>query len=198
MVLRGSNGGIHRPARECRPSVNWKRNPIRWESRPSTSGLVPSGPRRDFRAPRSRSWIRLWARLSIKRSKPTKATQVDVIGFSTGSLVMLAYLSGEQNTPSPFQTTRQAQHSKGCRGSRFLWDLNIWTQGRDDLRGIDPLPFVRPVVHGRRPECFAEVGPFAGECNAVALQAGPGRSPGGGGYLGQAPTICGMATECPA
>jgi uncharacterized protein (TIGR03437 family) len=91
-----------------------------------------------------------------------KATQVDVIGFSTGSPVIRAYLSGKQNAPGVFQppgehTIRKAvflgglffgaangsspipdpQEDSTDPGSRFLWDLNTWNQGCDDLRGID-------------------------------------------------------------
>ena len=94
----------------------------------------------------------------------TKAAQVDVIGFSTGSPVMRAYLSGKQNAPGIFQPPgehkiRRAiflgglffgaangrapvsdnQEDAVDSGSRFLWDLNNWNQGGDDLHGIDAI-----------------------------------------------------------
>ncbi len=94
----------------------------------------------------------------------TKATQVDVIGFSTGSPVIRAYLSGKQNAPGVFQPPQEHRIRKAVflgglffgagngrapvsdnqedavdPGCRFLWDLNTWNQGGDDLRGIDAI-----------------------------------------------------------
>jgi pimeloyl-ACP methyl ester carboxylesterase len=93
-----------------------------------------------------------------------KATQVDVIGFSTGSPVIRAYLSGKQNALGGFQPPANHKIRKavflgglffGCgngrapipdiqeddiaSASRFLWDLDTWNQGGDDLRGIDAI-----------------------------------------------------------
>jgi uncharacterized protein (TIGR03437 family) len=88
--------------------------------------------------------------------------QVDVVAHSMGGLVLRCYLSGKQNAGGVFQPpatphVRKAvflatphfgtgiaslfgisnQVKELSSGSAFLFDLNTWNQGTDDLRGVD-------------------------------------------------------------
>jgi uncharacterized protein (TIGR03437 family) len=88
--------------------------------------------------------------------------QVDVVAHSMGGLVLRCYLSGKQNTAGMFQPpavthVRKAvflaspnfgtgiasllgdtnQVNEMASGSSFLFGLDTWNQGTDDLRGVD-------------------------------------------------------------
>jgi uncharacterized protein (TIGR03437 family) len=88
--------------------------------------------------------------------------QVDVVAHSMGGLVLRCYLSGKQNTAGMFQPpaathVRKAvflaapnfgtgiasllgitdQVNEMASGSAFLFGLDTWNQGTDDLRGVD-------------------------------------------------------------
>ena len=105
---------------------------------------------------------------SLKYTDGTPVTQVDAVAHSMGGLVIRAYLSGKQETPRTFAppatvAIRRAiflgtphfgsalaaalgsvggadkQTDAMTPGSQFLFDLNSWNQGTDDLRGIQAL-----------------------------------------------------------
>jgi uncharacterized protein (TIGR03437 family) len=91
--------------------------------------------------------------------------QVDVIAFGAGANMFRSYLAGKQLEPGVFNPPAdpkvrkaifiEAPHFGGdpatdmhkpdvqvialWAGSRFLWDLNTWNQGTDDLRQVDAL-----------------------------------------------------------
>jgi uncharacterized protein (TIGR03437 family) len=98
----------------------------------------------------------------------TPVPRVDVVAHSMGGLIVRAYLSGKQDvaagagatfTPPGTLAIRKAvflatpnfgtaaakifgsdlQTAELSPGSQFLFDLNTWNQGTDDLRGIDAL-----------------------------------------------------------
>jgi uncharacterized protein (TIGR03437 family) len=98
----------------------------------------------------------------------TPVTQVDVVAHSMGGLIVRSYLAGKQNTsgnmPSTFvpppnpgirklimlatpnfgsgianQLGTNTQTDEMAIGSQFLFDLNTWNDGTDDLRGVDAL-----------------------------------------------------------
>jgi len=98
----------------------------------------------------------------------TPVTQVDAVGHSMGGLILRSYLAGKQDTgttapasfapPAPplirravflatphFGTTIAGilgvdiQTSEMTPGSPFLFNLNSWNQGTDDLRGIQAI-----------------------------------------------------------
>jgi uncharacterized protein (TIGR03437 family) len=97
----------------------------------------------------------------------TGAPQVDVISHSMGGLVVRCYLSGKQTNPGVFNPPANpkvrkfiaiaspnfgalfsgvlngfapdVQASELASGSRFIYDLATWNQGRDDLREVDAL-----------------------------------------------------------
>ncbi len=101
----------------------------------------------------------------LKYADGTPVTQVDVVGHSMGGLILRCYLSGKQpGTPATFLPPasvpiRRAvflgtphfgsvaaavlgsdkQTAAMAPGSQFLFDLNTWNQGGDDLRGISAL-----------------------------------------------------------
>src|SRR5947209_1076881 len=99
---------------------------------------------------------------ALKYADGTPVTQVDVIAHSMGGLIVRAYLAGMQETsPASFKPPATVPFRKivflgtphfGTQianvlgnakqtvemslGSQFLFDLNTWNQGSDDLRGI--------------------------------------------------------------
>ncbi len=101
----------------------------------------------------------------LKYTDGTPVTQVDVVVHSMGGLILRCYLSGKKDTTpasftppatvpvrkaifigtpnfgtaiaAAFGTDRQTQEM--ALGSQFLFDLNTWNQGTDDLRGIDAI-----------------------------------------------------------
>jgi uncharacterized protein (TIGR03437 family) len=102
---------------------------------------------------------------SLKYSDGTPITQVDVVVHSMGGLILRCYLSGKQDTatasfqPPATVAVRRAvflgtphfgsliagllgsdkQTAEMALGSQFLFDLNTWNQGSDDLRGISAI-----------------------------------------------------------
>jgi pimeloyl-ACP methyl ester carboxylesterase len=102
---------------------------------------------------------------ALKYTDGTPVTQVDVVAHSMGGLIVRTYLSGKQTrgttvfqppaspgirkiiflgTPhfgtsvaSSFGVSDQA--SEMSTGSQFLFTLNTWNDGTDDLRGLDVL-----------------------------------------------------------
>lgn len=101
----------------------------------------------------------------LRYTDGTLVTQVDVIAHSMGGLILRSYLAGKADTTpadySPpvntgirkavflatphFGTALAAllgsdtQTQEMALGSQFLFDLNTWNQGLDDLRGVDAL-----------------------------------------------------------
>lgn len=98
---------------------------------------------------------------SLKYTDGTAVPQVDVVMHSMGGLILRAYLAGMQdgtpavfNPPADPKVRRIAfiatphfgstiaglgsdeQTAQLRPGSQFLFDLNSWTEGTDDLRGI--------------------------------------------------------------
>jgi len=97
----------------------------------------------------------------------TGAPQVDIISHSMGGLVVRCYLAGKQTDPGVFNPPANPkvrkfiaiaspnfgalfsgvfnglapdiQAAELASGSRFIYDLATWNQGRDDLRGIDAI-----------------------------------------------------------
>lgn len=96
---------------------------------------------------------------------------VDVVAHSMGGLIVRAYLAGMQTVVAGASTTFSPPAVTGIRkvvflgtphfgtyaandlgddaqthemslGSQFLYDLNTWNQGTDDLRGVDALAIV--------------------------------------------------------
>ena len=102
---------------------------------------------------------------ALKYSDGTPVTQVDVVVHSMGGLILRCYLSGKQDTdpaaflPPAAVAVRRAvflatphygtliagllggdrQTAEMSLGSQFLFDLNTWNQGTDDLRGISAI-----------------------------------------------------------
>jgi uncharacterized protein (TIGR03437 family) len=105
---------------------------------------------------------------TLRYTNGTPVPQVDVVAHSMGGLIVRAYLSGKQDvaagvpatfTPPEAAAIRKAvfiatpnfgtavaavlgtdnQTKEMSPGSQFLFDLNTWNQGTDDLRGIDAL-----------------------------------------------------------
>jgi len=100
----------------------------------------------------------------------TGAPAVDVISHSMGGLVVRAYLAGKQSDPGTFLPPANPkirkfvaiaspnfgalfsgvlngfapdiQASELASGSRFIYDLATWNQGRDDLRGVDAIAVI--------------------------------------------------------
>lgn len=94
--------------------------------------------------------------------------QVDLVGHSMGGLIARAYLSGLQGSGSLQPPTNPrirkliliatpnfgsflaannsilagTQAAEMIPGSAFLWELNTWNQGTDDLRGVDALAII--------------------------------------------------------
>jgi uncharacterized protein (TIGR03437 family) len=105
---------------------------------------------------------------SLSYADGTPVPQVDVVAHSMGGLIVRAYLSGKQDVPAGTPATFSPPAAPGIRkaiflatphfgtavasllgsdtqtkemslGSQFLFDLNTWNQGTDDLRGVDAL-----------------------------------------------------------
>jgi uncharacterized protein (TIGR03437 family) len=103
---------------------------------------------------------------ALKYTDGTPVTQVDVVAHSMGGLIIRAYLAGKQDvTPAVFTppltpVIRRAifiatpnfgtpiasllgaidvQTQEMSPGSQFLFDLNSWNEGSDDLRGISAI-----------------------------------------------------------
>ena len=102
---------------------------------------------------------------SLKYDDGTPVTQVDVVAHSMGGLIVRSYLAGKQDSATagftppasvPIRKTimlssphfgvaaaavlgSDQQTAEMSLGSRFLFDLNTWNQGGDDLRGVDAL-----------------------------------------------------------
>jgi uncharacterized protein (TIGR03437 family) len=100
----------------------------------------------------------------LRYTDGTAVDQVDIVAHSMGGLVLRVYLSGKQNAQGVFQPpavthirkvvflatphfgtgvaslfgiTEQLQEMSS--GSSFLFGLDTWNQGTDDLRGIDAI-----------------------------------------------------------
>ena len=122
----------------------------------STCSLPPTASIEDLGA----AFAKFLSGLSYTDGKPVD--QVDVVAHSMGGLVLRCYLSGKQNAAGTFQppaathvrkivflaspnfgtgiasllgVTNQLQEISS--GSAFLFGLDTWNQGTDDLRGID-------------------------------------------------------------
>jgi uncharacterized protein (TIGR03437 family) len=105
---------------------------------------------------------------TLRYANGTPVPQVDVVAHSMGGLIVRAYLSGKQDVAAGTPATFQPPATPGIRkavflatphfgsaaagllgsdeqtqemalGSQFLFDLNSWNQGTDDLRGVDAL-----------------------------------------------------------
>lgn len=105
---------------------------------------------------------------SLRYVDGSAVPQVDVVGHSMGGLIVRAYLSGKQNVAAGSPAAFAPPANPGIRkaiflatpnfgtavasffgddiqthemalGSQFLFDLNTWNQGIDDLRGVDAL-----------------------------------------------------------
>jgi uncharacterized protein (TIGR03437 family) len=102
---------------------------------------------------------------ALKYTDGTAVTQVDVVAHSMGGLIGRSYLAGKQNrTPAAFNPPASpgirkiiflatpnfgtgvaskfgidTQTDEMSVGSQFLFDLNTWNDGTDDLRGLDVL-----------------------------------------------------------
>lgn len=101
---------------------------------------------------------------SLQYANGQPVETVDVVAHSMGGLVLRCYLSGKQDTAGVFQPpaathVRKAiflatpnfgtpiasllpgleQVEEMASGSTFLFDLNTWNDGTDDLRGVDAI-----------------------------------------------------------
>lgn len=106
---------------------------------------------------------------SLKNPDGSPAGPLYAVAHSMGGLILRSYLSGKQTGPGVFRPPADPRIAKavfiasphfGTRtglslfvswhpqvqemtlGSRFLWDLNTWHQGRDDLRGIEAISII--------------------------------------------------------
>ncbi|HVW07092.1 MAG TPA: IPT/TIG domain-containing protein [Bryobacteraceae bacterium] len=102
---------------------------------------------------------------SLQYTDGSAVTQVDVVAHSMGGLIVRSYLAGKADaTPASFsppantgirkviflatphfgtalaaELGSDAQTQEMALGSQFLFDLNTWYEGLDDLRGVDAL-----------------------------------------------------------
>lgn len=102
---------------------------------------------------------------SLQYTDGTPVTQVDVVAHSMGGLIVRSYLAGKvDSTPATFappahtgirkviflgtphfgtalaaELGADTQTQEMALGSQFLFDLNTWYEGLDDLRGVDAL-----------------------------------------------------------
>ncbi|MBV9769160.1 MAG: IPT/TIG domain-containing protein, partial [Bryobacterales bacterium] len=104
---------------------------------------------------------------ALKYTDGTPVNTVDVVAHSEGGLVLRTYLSGKQNAAGVFQPPANTHIRKAvflasphfgtpvasllgivpqvnelASGSGFLFALDTWNQGTDDLRGIDAVAAV--------------------------------------------------------
>ena len=100
----------------------------------------------------------------LRYTDGTAVEQVDIVAHSMGGLVLRVYLSGKQNATGMFQPPAETHIRKAVflatphfgsgvasllgitkqlqeltSGSSFLFDLGVWNQGTDDLRGVDAI-----------------------------------------------------------
>ncbi|MES1262645.1 MAG: hypothetical protein ABUS49_13005, partial [Acidobacteriota bacterium] len=101
----------------------------------------------------------------LKYTDGSAVTQVDVVAHSMGGLIVRSYLAGKQDTtPATFNPPAvvpirravflgtphfgsaaasllgvDSQTTEMALGSQFLFSLNMWNQGNDDLRGISAI-----------------------------------------------------------
>src|SRR5580658_10284384 len=124
----------------------------------STCSLPPTASIEDLAA----AFATFLSGLSYANGQPVD--QVDVVAHSMGGLVLRCYLSGKQNAAGVFQppaapNVRKAvflaapnfgtpiasllgitnQVNEMASGSAFLFGMNTWNQGTDDLRGVDAI-----------------------------------------------------------
>ena len=101
---------------------------------------------------------------SLRRPDGTSIAQVDVVAVSMGGLILRSYLAGKNQAVRSFEPPVNPKVRKAIfiatphfgltappidgqlramlPGSRFLWDLATWNQGRDDLRGVDSIAVI--------------------------------------------------------
>jgi uncharacterized protein (TIGR03437 family) len=101
----------------------------------------------------------------LRYTDGSAVTQVDVVAHSMGGLILRSYLAGKADaTPAAYtppantgirkavflatphfgtalagQLGSDVQTQEMALGSQFLFDLNTWNEGLDDLRGVDSL-----------------------------------------------------------
>ena len=100
----------------------------------------------------------------LKYTNGQPVTTVDVVAHSMGGLVLRCYLNGKQNASGVFHPPAATNVRKAvflatphfgtpiasllpvgtqvlemASGSRFLFDLDTWNDGTDDLRGVDAI-----------------------------------------------------------
>src|SRR3954469_11421816 len=101
----------------------------------------------------------------LRYTDGTAVTEVDVVAHSMGGLILRSYLAGKADaTPAAYAPPvdtgirkavflatphfgtalagllgNDAQTQEMALGSQFLFDLNTWNGGLDDLRGVDAL-----------------------------------------------------------
>ncbi len=101
----------------------------------------------------------------LRYADGTAVTEVDVIAHSMGGLIVRSYLAGKANaTPATYtpptntgirkavfiatphfgtaiagQLGTDVQTQEMALGSNFLFELNTWNEGLDDLRGVDAI-----------------------------------------------------------
>lgn len=112
-----------------------------------------------------------------QRIAQVSAPQVDIVMHSMGGLILRSYLAGKQKTPGAFMPPPETKIRKAVflgtpqfgpglaptlfaaggtdpqvreilPGSQFMFDLNTWNQGGDDLRGIDAVAVIGNVSNG--------------------------------------------------
>jgi uncharacterized protein (TIGR03437 family) len=122
----------------------------------STCSLPPTASIEDLAA----AFATFLSGLNYTNGQPVE--QVDVVAHSMGGLVLRCYLSGKQNAAGMFQPPASTHVRKAvllaapnfgtpiasilgitdqvdemASGSSFLFGLDTWIQGTDDLRGVD-------------------------------------------------------------
>ncbi len=112
----------------------------------------------------------------LKFENGQAVTSVDVVAHSLGGLILRSYLSGKQPGSATYLPPANpgirkvvflatphfgteiaslfggdAQTRELSSGSTFLFDLNTWNQGTDDLRGVDAIAVIGNGGTGRSP-----------------------------------------------